>query len=718
MTGDFEQDLPGLVEILKQAAGEGEKELFDPGPGDVQPTLQIKGAATSNAVDKEMGEEELKEWREEIDRARERIKAREGAWDALLRDYMPTTQAGTTPQDVKMMTHFRNVHSRMGELFYATPDIVLTAKDPSPAQNMLPNPIPPLPGMPPLPPIQQDSIISTKQAILKDKLGRNGIKAERLFDELLFDLLAWTGIAGFKVGYKCVTKMVPKPVMGPDPNAQAMPPGPGSILGLGGGPPQMVPQVDPATGQPLMTQEEIPIHESYYGRRVSPKKLLFNSDLFSSRHQEDSTWIGMDIFFSLKRAQLPLERGGLGLSEDEAAKGVEDDRRFLHDDDTSTKKPGGMIRATELYCRAEYYSDEVNPEVYRQLILVDGVDRAIVWRPSPDQTLDELGKLTPDSVRGNPFRILTVRDLADSPFPISDSAATNPEVKALTTWLQQSIMLRDAAIGMYVYDSGIFSEPGTKEHFDKGGIGARIPVPAGALKDGVDRLFATTAQVHSTPDDYRGYQTLRQNVDETVGMSAIQAGTELSTVKSATEVSKMDRHSNSRNSKEQRRVTDVFLDLAEMLDQLLMRYATDTDYVLITGEDGLKKILPWNNKTIAGRYIYDISPDSQSRPDNSDDFEKALKLYNITAADPQSNRAYILRKLYRAMGWDPAKAVLDPLMMMAQPPHGGGGAGGGPINSHENDKSGKAPNAPDAQGEHREAVKAEPPSITAPPQKV
>ena len=669
-------------EALESVMGKEQKEFDAPGPGTVGPSVDTK--VPGELVTLSFTPEFIGAMWKEVDQAMQRVTARESQWNDLLKAYLPSYKKG--PQDVKTNAHFRNVHTKLGSLFYRSPDLTLTPKDPSPAQNQIPNPNfnPEDPQSPQF--LSMEDIISVKQAVLQQTLGRNGVKAERLMDELIIDTEAWAGFGASKLGYRCITKNVPKPKMGP-------PQQPGAILGLS---PEMMPPV-PQTGpdgNPLMEDVPVPVFEEWYWRRFSPLKLLFDSSCRSVRFDEDATWMGMIFFMTPEKAEKAF-----GVESGELAKGTEDDRAFQYDADAKAK-PSGLVMGIEIFLKASFFTDEVDPQVINQLILLKGIqDKPVVWRMSPDQTIGEDGKLTQDSLLGFPIQVLTIRDSPDSSYPDSDAAFTDPIVKELNTWRRQQVMLRDAAIGKYLIDGSAFEE-NELNLVRNGEVGQTVVVKEGMLKEmGAKGIIDTTAQIRSTADDYRGQDIFKQDMDETLGISATQAGTPTNTVRTATEVASFGANSTARNDKERSRVVDFYLDGARKIDTLLMRYATQQQYVQVVGEEGANRMMMWNNAVIAGRYLYDITPDSQMSPDNAQMFEQDMRMYNLTAPDPLVNRAYVLRRMYRRRGYDPSKVVLSPQQQMVQPAHGGQAAAGDAVNKHQQAMSGGKENAPGAENQ-------------------
>lgn len=747
------EDLTKILGDLATGAKD-QQAVKEPGPGDVGPTIETKGL-DNPLVPMQMSEEDQNAWEVRIQGAEARIDQRKEDWDVLLREYLPKVSASGVVEDVKVNAHFRNVHTKIGSLFYKSPDLILTANDPSPAQNMAPVPPPmsPMPGQPPPPPAHprsMEEIIIVKQEVLNKTLGRDGIKANRLMDELLFDVLAWAGIGCCKIGYRCTMKTVKQPVMGPDPGFV---PTPGSLLALNPAP--QVPQVGP-DGQ-MMTQDvKVPIFEEFYARRFSPKKLLANADLHSTRFDEDATWMGMKFFMAPDKAMKAF-----GLQEDDVNKAAEDTAIFQYAEDKSGNETIKLVEGVEIACKSAYFTDEVHPQAMHQLIFIKGIKAPVVWRPHPDQEFEgpfmkdpmtgqpsqqpnkKVGQLTDDSLKIFPYRVLTIRDLADSCFPPSDSAFTNNQAKQLNTHRRQSVRLRDSATAKYLVD-GSYLEDGDEDKIKNGTVGEFIVLKDGALAQGADKVVAPVVQAHASPDDYRLAQILKSDMDETLGISAVQSGQVNESVHSATEVRDVSNAIQARNEKERGRAADFYIDLARGIDSLLMRYADQDLYAEITGTDGAQKMMIWNHQKYKGPYLYDIAPDSQMQPDTAREFTLLLNYYNQAAKDPLFNRAYVHRKLARMRGLDPNKVILPPqpppppvpeplkisLALVPidlinpvvldfiqkyqgliaatvtehpaqQPPHGGPNTAGETVSQHAASNSGGAENAPGAAN-HRE----------------
>jgi hypothetical protein len=319
-----------------------------------------------------------------------------------------------------------------------------------------------------------------------------------------------------------------------------------------------------------------------------------------------------------------------------------------------------------------------------------------------------MGQLTDDSLEGFPIKVLTVRDMADHCIPLADSAFSNSGIKQIGTWRRQSVKLRDVNIGKFIADGSAFDDAEVAQ-LKSAEAGEVIIVQDGRLQQGIDKVIGVTPRLTTTADDFRAQDMMSREIDETIGISPNSSGAQNENVLSATEIASIDQGIAGRSDKELNRVIDFYLDLVRALDQLLMRYATQDEYVKIGGEEGANRIFVWNGKIGQGKYLYDIAPDSQLRVDTAREFQLLLNFYNLAAPDPLFNRAYALRRLARMRGLDPMKTVLDPMQQMMQPAHGGQQKGEA-VNQHVAGQSGGRPNAPGSVNHRDEQNGAPPPN--------
>jgi hypothetical protein len=626
--------------------------------------------------------QEISDWWARIKASEARIEQRENKWDALIKEYVPVVSDGAGAEDVKANSHFRNIHTKTGQLFVRSPKVIMSPKGPALDQTIQ---IDPMTG-------QQISLtasdaVPVRQAVINYFMSPEEIDAVRLIDECLFDMQGHSGLAAVKVGYRSVSRTVQKPVMQPDPNFIQPPPAPG-MLGLAPqAPPPQVQATDPMTGLPKTEAVPIIIYEQWYAEKMSSKKLLLDEQLHSPHVEKRSRWIGWKNFLP-KRQAMRL----YGLSEEDLGAGAEEDDRIFKDEadrSASTVTLKDLVAVYELFYKGTYFTDEDHPDAIYQLVLLESVkERTVVSRKSVDQTFDDQGKLTYDSLVGFPIKVGSLRDFLDSPFAIADAAFTNSVAKNLDVHLQQNIKTRDAAIGKYFYDTDAIDAEDLKK-IKSGEVGEFIGLKSGALAQGADKVFYTTAQVHQTNDDWRTADSLKSVQNETLGINETAAGGNPDTVRSATEIKTSTAGSEGRQEKEQARVIEFYLAIVRAVDTLIFRYATGERYVTVVGEDGTKKLEQWNKKLGAGCYAYDIKPDSQLRNDVARDRQQKIAAYTVMAPDQMVNRPPILRDIARDFGWDPSLIVLQtPPEQMMQPPHGGS------ANAHMSEQSGDTPNGP------------------------
>lgn len=677
-------------------------------PGTPQPEAPDPVSLRKALVTLPMTVDELGEWRERIRLSKEQVTLRESEWDTLWSAYLPTVRGGAEAEDLQYQGHFRNVHTKMGQLFVKSPEVRLTPK----GKGLEVQPQPPVlgpDGMPqPQPPLRAADGIAVRQALLNQYLGADQIDILSLIDECCLDMQAYSGISAVLVSYRSVSRTVQQPVMGPDPNFIPPPAMPGS-LGLNTPQPPQVPQADPLTGQPKMQPIQVPIHEEWTATRLHPKKVLLDERLKSCRHDKDSRWIGHTFFMTKRLAQRQY-----GLTDEEVSTANATDDRTYQDPlgKANTGATSDLLEGQELWLKAEAFTDNDNPDAIIQLVLFECVkDAPVVYRLSLDQTFDDQGALTEDSLEGFPLFIGSLRPTLDSPYPKSDSAFTNGDVKHLTTHRRQTVATRDAALGHFFYDTSVLDEQDLN-NLKNAPVGSFVGLKPGSLQGGADKVMINTAQAHMTPDDWRTAAMLKADMDETLGISAPQSGGQMDTVRSATEINTMNQGAVGRSAKEQARVVAFFLQIVRAVDTLLCRYATGNRWVTVEGPTGAKKLQVWNKQIGAGKYAYDIKPDSQLGMDAARDRQQKTAGYNVMAADPLFNRGPALREICADFGWDPAECVLDPAIVNAhamvqqqtgtqtgQPPHGGG-----PVNKHQQEQSGSTPNAPGAaaSGDNRQ----------------
>lgn len=575
--------------------------------------------------------DELSAWWDRVDLAIEGRKSYEDRWDALLKAYLPST----SPDAINSNSHFRNTESKKAQLFFRTPDLILTALEP--LQDKIQGPDGQV--------YTAADVVSIKQAVLNKLLGRDGVNAKRLMDEVLFDILQPAGLSPTKLCYEAdfVTVQDTEPV-GEQPTV-------GSVLGL-----QTVPELKTVDVQ-------VPIHEEWTWKRFSPKKLLIPHDWHSTRY-DDAPWIGMQF---VKPLALAIRE--YGLPEDFEANTTHDAHVFeAGKTKTDGRASAPLVEGVELWYRPAFFPNTgiTHRQLQRRLVLIRQLDdRPAKHSVSPYQTLGPDGRLTADSLIGFPIHVFTLRDLSDSAYVPSDAAMTDPLVKQRNTWRSQDIKRRDANIPRFLFDGSIKE---ALEKLQNADVGEGAEVPAGLLSQGIERLIAELPKLEKAVADVQGEASIDRDINETLAISANQAGSVNSKVLSATEVQAVQRSSNARSESEQNRLMGDFLSGVRKFDALVTRFADEADYVQWVGQDGTKRLSKWNKDVIGFRCAYDIKPDSSKQIDAAQDRQQWIQLTNLVSNAPEANRAELIRRLFEKFGEDGSKLTQPPPPKTPDPP--------------------------------------------------
>lgn len=645
-------------------------------PAAIRPEDQARARLRRTLVTLPFTPGELETWYARIDRAKKRITDREAAWDALLNEYEPVVNEHASAPDIKTNSHFRNIHTKSGQLFVQNPEVRLTPSVRLQQSRQIPGPPDPMTGQPSLVTLRASDALAIRQAVINQQLGPERIDASAVMDECIFDMQGYSGIACVQVEYVAYTLPAPNPAAQPDP-----------LTGL----------VDP-TAAPTI---DVPIHQDWVAERFDAKQLLLDDELRTSNPRH-ARWIGREVIMSKRVAMRKY-----GLTEDELGQGTTEQDRTARTHQTPDEFAlEDSIRLYLVWFKCAHFTDDGHPQKIYELVLTERYrDRPAVYRPWQHQTFDERGQLTDDSLDTFPIFIGSLRVKSSDPFPQADSAFTHALIKQLNTFRQQMVRLRDVAIGKYFYDTDAIDTKDLMAMRD-GEVGAYIGMKPGAGLQGWDKIFYTTAQAKSTPDDWRTMALLKADMDETLGISANQAGVQTENIRSATETQVVQLNAQGRQQKERNRVVAFFLSWVRAIDILIFRYAVGDHYVNVVGPNGMARLEQWNREIGSGRFSYAIKPDSQLAVDRARDRQQRLAYYNAVAPDPLTNRPTLLRALALDFGEDPLETVLDPnavnaQMMVAQatglpggqPPHPGG-----PASKHQAERSGRLPNAPNVSG--------------------
>lgn len=562
--------------------------------------------------------EELAQWWTRVDLARTRRKRELDKWKQYLQAYLPA-DAGT--DTINSNIHFRNVHLKIAEMWAQLPEIMLSPLEP------LDGIVDPQTGQP----MPAEEIVAVKRAVLNKLLGRDHANVNQTVLTALFDVFATAGLGPTKICYEADIKQVP---------AQPAPQMPGQVLGL---------KADIPASQPVA------VHERWRWYRFSPSKFLQPHDATATDFDE-AAWLGMEFVEPLT----PASRQRYHLPDDFQSNVTKDDLVLTADTNaTSGAGSDALIKGVELWLKAAIYDpQEANSQVYYRLVLIEGQrEQPGAYERSPYQTIGPDGKLTADSMIGNPIHPQVLRTMSDSAWPPADAAFTDPLVKQMNTWRAQDIKQRDANLQRFVHSDAITTAIDKLKDAD---TGQGIAIPDEQMSKGIAKLIAPIPHLERAQADIQGEASIRQNLDETLGLGANQAGSLSRTVRSATEQAIVQQNVSVRLKAEQTALMEWWLRGVRKFDSLVQRYATDATYVEIVGQAGDRRLQLWNQHVIGGRYAYDAKPDTQLTMDPQARRKAFLDFTNFFAKSPFMNQQELSRQGCLEFGYDPARMTQQP----------------------------------------------------------
>src|SRR3990167_1031363 len=550
-----------------------------------------------------------KERRSRVDRSDARRKHFEElhGWDRAIERYAKTKQ---DRYDVNALLDFRHVEGKKAHLFYQTPEIQLLPIDPM------------IEGIP------AEQIMPARQKVLNFKLGPDGENVKAEIHEALFDALAPSGFLCTKIGYENVMVATPK---------------------------------DPATGlHPMLNGtevKEIPIWERCFWTRFSPKKLLIPDD-FTSTKFDRAPWLGMKGAMPLSKAKIEFR-----LPDDFTATTNKDDSVFTHGDSLGDSGDP-LVEYTEVFYRAAHFDPSVkHPELFRRLVLVKGMDTPAVHVDSPYQTIDpQTGRLTDDSMVGNPIHVGTLRDLSDSAYVPSDLSVGEQLSNELNKFRTSAVRGRRKRSPIVVV-----AETLGKDYIDK--LTANegpVPVPDQYIQPGGQTAVAVVSTGSEPRDNFTTQDYIERDHERALGSSANQQGQFTKGKRTATEARIVQGNSDARSEAERDRLREYFVAGVRKYDCVLQRFMTPQEIQKILGHAGAQVWEQW--KALPGRYLYKIQPDSGVHVDAAQYRAQTLDEYNLLRKDDRVNTEELLKKVARALAYDTGNFIAPPQDKTTEPP--------------------------------------------------
>jgi hypothetical protein len=549
-------------------------------------------------------------WRDEVARADRTAKTYHSDWDENLQWYTgqspdAAAMVGKNADFVNVNVDFYQVEQKQATLFYETPELQLTGSGP-------------LRGAEPIVQAHRQLLIASLEEMDILPTVHQAIK----------DCLCVSGTGPVMLGYQPTLREV-------QPPEQL-----GSVLGL---------------AQPI----QVPIYEKFFAERFSPKKLLIPSD-FTSTEWDKAPWLGMRFRMPLSVARREFAEV---LARNPRFEGTTTRDEHILDRDRRSEEATAQpyVDGQVIWYRAASFDDgPVHPELYRELVLIDGINEPARHRDSPHQTILPNGRLSADSLMGNPIHPLTIRTVPDQAYVPSDSQMTRPLVRELCKFRTQMVQERDANRPRILYDTEKLP-PEVIAQIEAGTLGSLIGVEGGALAAGITSIMAEVTKGNAPRQAYIANDYIQRDIDKTLAIGPNQAGVNDENEGSATQTAIVDRTAQARQAHEQRQVLRWYLKLVDKLSALVCRYLTPPMVQVYIGPEAAQRWAQWDWRAAESRLVFSAKPDSQIRLDAAAERKFALDVYNFMAKDPNVNRIELLKNLCTKAGLDPSKVVVEQL---------------------------------------------------------
>jgi hypothetical protein len=533
-------------------------------------------------------------------------------WDDNLKSYLGEGDRKKFGKNTTLIRKdFSLTEIKKALLFYQLPEVSATAQKP-----------------------EFEGVAPLVGAVMNDYLGPNRLNAMAMVDEVLMDLLCPAGIGVTKIGYEAFV----------DPKVREVP----AINPTTGGV-----ALDDLTGQPIM-QPNI-VRESYFWNRIPPKMFLYPPTFIGSDFDK-AAWLGFKYTLNKTVAQKVLE-----LTQDEASASASLDltKDLLASDvgrDQAQQDTNNTVALYEIWYRASEFDPEIgDPEIFRQLVIVEGRESApIIHRDSPYQVIQD-GKLVA-GMRGNPIHVFTLRYVSDQAIPQSDSSASRDQVDELSHGRTQMIDQRDRAVPLVAYDTGRVPKDSIDKYL-RGDTQELIGIPG---MDGASPPFVAIQKATFPRENFEFNSIISRDIGETWALGQNQLGLDTDTKRTATELSLMQTGTDTRMDKERATFLRKFAAGCQKALALVQMFATDEDWARVSDENGQMVLKAWDATSIAGDYTITLSPDSSQRIDGAAMKKEAVDIYKMFGNDPLVNQVELRKVTFRKLGFDPARLVLQP----------------------------------------------------------
>jgi hypothetical protein len=555
-------------------------------------------------------------WQSEVERGQRLMDPRYPTWQKNL-DYhtggVPESDA-PSKEYVNVNTDFYETEQKLAQLFFETPELQFTAGHGFDAGAQ--------------------GVVAFKN-LMNAILGPDRVDALATMQGSIKRCVTTSGVGATLIGYQATLSEVENT------------PQPGSVLGL---------------SQPV----PVPIHERMFWEEISDKKFIVPAD-FHGNNFDKAPWLAM-------RFRMPFRSASrlFTLPPDFEGTSTQDDRLLESQPKQQESSGSAYVDGVIVWYQAHLYDDDViHPELYRRHVLIEGVDAFAdklgpmgevdpQWA-SPYQTILPNGRMSADSLIGNPIDVITLRSVPDTPFPPSDGQMRRGLVRELCLFRTQMVQERDINKPKFAYSVTKFP-PDAIAKVEQALTGSLIGLPDECFVGDKVVGFTLLAQGSSPRQTYLANDYIERDLAKTSGIDAAGAGVDDGeSEQTATKTAEIARARNVRLDAERKQAMRCYLRAVDKLAALVLRFYTDPVRVAeLIGPEQSMAYMQWREAILQmgdPRPKFTAKPDSQVKLDAAAELKKWLNIYEFARKDPLSNGVAMLDKIYTLVGEDPRKFV-------------------------------------------------------------
>lgn len=472
-------------------------------------------------------------------------------------------------------------------------------------------------------------------------------------DECMPDVINAAGVAACIVAYESLQADATLPALSPavaafQPPAPAAPPLDPNAPPDAAAAPAAAPGAPPAP--PATVNLARPVNYRYTCSRISPADLLTpDKNEFIGSDFDDAPWIGRSgratWTDAQRRFKLTDAQRTAALTEDSRTA----EERLTSDLDSERNVEPNVEYDEMFYWRYLFHPEEKSYEAIQHMVFVAGVKQPVIddlWKGQrrADDGITILGSCK------FPLRLLTLTYLTDESIPPSDTAMGRYQVDEMIRFRSLVLQQRETSLPMRWMDVNRVDTL-IQDSLLRGTWNKIIPTNG----DG-SRAIGEVARATMPPDDYRGNDVAKGDLQETWQVSPSQMGSQSGPqIRSASEAGIIQQNFQTRIGYERGRVVKFFCGVAEVLAGLMCVMQDFTQE-----ESGQFAKAGWDLANVGNYYYYNVRADASVLLDAQQRFDRLDNFLNKTGKSGFVNVQPILSEMASLVGLDPEEVIISP----------------------------------------------------------